>query len=175
MTTIEKRYEAAIGYAHRAIGLVEVPSMNVIEWYAGRVKTEPYRNELSRIEAQWLRATSEEQRTRVARDAELLADRIQETLPGAPQDRQRTNLTGGEKPTSTPATSYGQEIERQAGEVWTSIGAVADRAVSLGGAILIGGGLLLAWKALDHFKRRQAGEGAALNRGLTRIANRNAS
>src|SRR5437660_491586 len=114
MPTVEGRYAAATRYVRRAIATVENqpftyvvdPITGLVEWYAGRTKTEPARNDLSRIEARWLRATTDIERARVARDAERLADRVQEALPGAPQDRDRTNLFKGERPTSTPTTSY---------------------------------------------------------------------
>src|SRR5437588_8248349 len=104
MANIEQRYEAATAYVRKAVAVVEQgnnaedPITAGIEWYAARTKTEPVRSELARIEARWLRATSEFDRARVARDAELLADRTQESLPGAPQNRVRTNLAAGEQP-----------------------------------------------------------------------------
>ena len=38
---------------------------------------------------------------------------VEESLPGAPQDRARTNLYAGETPRGTPATTYGQELAMQ--------------------------------------------------------------
>src|SRR5437899_98659 len=114
MPTVDDRYRAATGYVRRAVetvekrgvGFAEDPITGMIEWYSGRTKTETPRNELARVEARWLRATNDKDRVTVARDAELLADRVQESLPGAPQDRVRTNLFKGEVQTSTLETSY---------------------------------------------------------------------
>src|SRR5262249_61533156 len=113
MPTAEQRYKAANDYIERAIVAVESGSVwsylhplgGLAETLAGPYKTETARNELERIEARWLRATTDAERARIARDAELLADRAQENLPGAPQDRPRTNLYPGQGPNGTPATS----------------------------------------------------------------------
>src|SRR5579862_3628522 len=136
MPTVEQRFKDASAYVHRAIAVVENgpptfdPLTGAIEWYAGRKKTESARTEVDRIEARWLRATTDVDRARIARDAELLADRVQESLPGAPQDRKRTNLFKGEKETSTPASSYAQETRGQLSEYgnWISgkLGALSD-------------------------------------------------
>ena len=186
MPTVEQRYVAATEYARRAIKVVEAgpavwdPVSKAIEWYAGRTKTEPVKNDLRRIEQRWLFATSDAERARVARDAESLADRIQEVLPGAPQDRQRTDGNNGAPPTFTPATSYGQEVERQAEHVWTTVKDTANRATegatSIGKWLLVGGGLLLGIKAVDYLREREqhraADDGDALNRALERLATR---
>src|SRR5262249_40642568 len=102
----------------------------------------------------------------IARDAELLADRAQENLPGAPQDRPRTNLYPGEVPKGTPATSYTGELVSQAQEVgrdaWGWFSHKADRAASVLGDVgqwlLIGGGVLLGIQAfglLRDMERRR--------------------
>ena len=103
MATIEQRYNAATEYVRRAIRQVEggalhtwgsfLPAIFATEIYAGQLKTEPVKNELAKIEDRWLRAASDIERARVARDAELLADRTEENLPGAPTGWTRTNLT----------------------------------------------------------------------------------
>src|SRR6185437_16235268 len=109
-------------------------------------------NELEQIEARWLRATSEVERGAVAREAELLADRIEENLPGAPQDRPRTNLYPGETPTGTPSTSYADEIGRRWDWVKARFG---DGASNIGTWLLVGGGVVLGWKALDYLRERE--------------------
>lgn len=167
MPTAKERYEAATKYVERAIAKVEMPPITAgvipllggIEAYAGHLKTEAARNDLAHIEARWLRATSDDERTRIARDAELLADRVQESLPGAPQDRARTNLYKGEIQTSAPATSYGQEVGRQAEEMWHwakhAAGGIADEAREIGKWLLFGGGLVLAIKVVGLVRENQ--------------------
>lgn len=176
MATVVNRYWEAISYVHRAVDSVEsAPStLDFVDRYAARVKTEPVRNELAGIEARWLRATNDLERAKIARDAELLADRTQEALPGAPQDRQRTNLWTGEVPTSTPATTYGDEVARQAHDAWdwtkNAIRRTADDAASLGTWVLIAGGILLTtklWRATTSAPRDAR---RTLNRHLERAA-----
>jgi len=190
MSTATERYEAATKYIGRAIATVERPPLSgalfpplaAIEAYAGSAKTQTARNDLARIEARWLRATTEEDRARIARDAELLADRVQESLPGAPQDRARTNLYKGEVPTATPTTSYAQEVGHQAEEVWhwakdTAAG-VGHGVQQVGKWLLVGGGLLLAIKAVDLIRTRQQRDARRvptrrlLNASLVRAAER---
>src|SRR5258706_16112375 len=101
MATVEQRYGTAHEYVNRAVRQVEagavhtwasiLPPVFATEVYAGRLKTEEVKNELRRIEERWLRAGTDIERARVARDAELLADRTEENLPGAPTDWKRTN------------------------------------------------------------------------------------
>jgi hypothetical protein len=190
MPTVEQRYTAATAYVRRAVATVEDrgvgyavdPITGIVEWYAGKTKTEPARNELTHIEARWLRATHDIDRARVARDAELLADHVQESLPGAPQDRQRTNLYKGEVPTGTPATSYYEEAASQAGEYWdwatSKAQSLADDVKSVGTWLLLGGGVVLGWKVVDLLRERQhtaeaRAAGAtrhALNTALARVA-----
>ena len=192
MATVEDRYNAATDYVRHAIAVVEAagigyvvdPVTGAIEWYAARTKTAEPRNELARLDARWLRAASDVQRAALAREAELLADRVEESLPGAPQDRARTNLYAGEVPHGTPATTYGQEVESQAGEVWQW---AEDKATSARGAassvgkwILVAGGGFLGWKALDYLATRErarlqraaGNERRALNAALEQVAER---
>ena len=190
MSTVEERYRAATFYVRRAVASVEdrgvayavAPITGIVEWYAGKTKTEQPRGELGRIEARWLRATTDKERANIARQAELLADRVQESLPGAPQDRTRTNLYKGETPTATLATTYYAEAGNQAGEVWGWVkdkaSTITDGASSLGKWLLLGGGVVLAWKGVDYFRERErnrprsAAESMArtLNVGLERAA-----
>src|SRR5579862_1593579 len=199
MATTTERYETAVAYVQRAITLVQGAAVApdgataLIEWYAGRKKTETPRAELDRIEARWLRATTDVERTRVARDAELLADRVQEDLPGAPQDRQRTNLFKGEKQKATAATSYAHEVDEQflkvthAREAFDWLrregDAISRGFEAFGKWMLIAGGALLAYRVVSGSSERprQSADPTArdLNRALERAANddraRNAS
>ena len=192
MSTVEDRYKAATDYVRRAIGVVEAggigyaldPVTGAVEWYAGRTKTAEPRNELARLDARWLRATSDAERAALAREAELLADRVEENLPGAPQDRARTNLYAGEVPHGTPATTYGQEVDAQAGEVWQwakdKATSARDAASSVGKWIVVAGAGFLGWKALDflaareraRLQREASSERRALNAALERAAER---
>jgi hypothetical protein len=185
----------AVGYVKRACAIVEAggllyqtnPLTGAIEWYAGRTKTVQPRAELARIENRWARASSDMERIAIAGDAESLADRVEENLPGAPQDRTRTNLLAREDPKSTPATSYPSEVLHQATEVfhstvnaannawdWTAAKAhsVGDGASHVGNWLLGGGALLVAWKGLELFRERQTGQKVerALNASLGRAA-----
>src|SRR6185312_12922380 len=170
MPTVEQRYQAATAYVRRAIAAVEDrgvvfavdPVTGLVEWYAGKVKTEQPRSDLARIDARWLRAARDDERAQIARDAELLADRVQENLPGAPQDRVRTNLYAGETPTSQPATSYYGEAVSQAGDAWDWLkqraSGAADSASTVGKVLLAGGGIVLGWKVFDYLRDRQRRE-----------------
>lgn len=189
MATVEERYQAAIAYVERAIATVEKgpstwnPITLAIESYAGRTKTEQVRNDLRQVEDRWKAGGSDADRAPIARDAELLADRTQESLPGAPQDRQRTNLWKGEKPTSTPATSFGGEARHQAEDSashavrWVRAKAKAvrdeiDHPWGIGKWLLIGGGVVVAWSLVrpSSSDRRQS-QARALNRQLAEAAN----
>jgi hypothetical protein len=191
MPTINDRYTAATDYVRRALSIVEAagvaystnPVTGMIEWYAGRTKTVEPRNELAQIEARWRAASSDAQRAAIAREAELLADRVEESVPGAPQDRDRTNLYAGEIATATPATTYGQELDAQANEEWQWIKDTAsvakDRASSFGKWLLVGGAAVLSWKALDYLRERERSRQSRaesteqrLNRSLERVAQR---
>lgn len=185
MATVEQRYMDAIAYTERAIAAVEKQSSSwnpitlAIESYAGKTKTQNVRNELRHIEDRWQHANSDSERVRIARDAELLADRTQENLPGAPQDRKRTNLFKGEAQTSAPATSYGDEAKAQAEHAIGWVQAKARRVAEkldepwhLGRWLLIGGGVVLAWSLLRSSSRDQRQSRArVLNRRLAQIAN----
>jgi hypothetical protein len=107
-----RRFSESAQYIRRAIGEVRTaaPWWNPIDQHAARLKTEPYEHELIRLERRWELATADKDRDAIARAAELLADRTQETLPGAPQDRQRTNLFKGEAVSHAPATSSRGEV-----------------------------------------------------------------
>jgi hypothetical protein len=167
MPTVEERYRAATAYVRRAIVAVEDrgvvyaidPVTGFVEWYAGNVKTGQPRADLARIEARWLRATRDDERAQIARDAELLADRVEENVPGAPQDRLRTNLYSGETPTAAPPTTYYGEAASQAGEVWgwvkDTASSAAEGAASVGKSLLIGGGVVLGWKLFDYLRERE--------------------
>src|SRR5215813_13727402 len=186
MATEEQRFKDATDYVHRAIAVVEhgplslSPTLGFLDALAGRYKTETARNELDRIEERWLRATSAAERLRIAREAELLADRVQENVPGAPQDRQRTNLYPGEVPTATPATSYAEEFGRQAESAWSWVKEKGERAgeglESIGNWLLLGGGVLLAIQIVgllrDAQRRNARRTHSEINARLVRAATR---
>jgi hypothetical protein len=182
MPSVEERYAAATAYVRRAVEHAEKipftyladPITGGIEWYASKLKTQPARADLGHIESRWLRATNDVDRARVARDAEYLADRVQETLPGAPQDRKRTNLFPGEVPAGTPATSYYDEVDRQGAEVWGAMkgfaSGAADEVTTLGKALLLGGGVLLGLKVISYLRERQQRDraGSGVRQSLSR-------
>jgi hypothetical protein len=192
MPTVEERYQAATAYVRRAIAAVEDrgvayvidPVTGFVEWYAGKIKTDVPRAELARIEARWLRAIRDDERGQIARDAELLADRVEENLPGAPQNRERTNLYAGERPTGTAPTSYYGEVADQTREMWDSLKDAANRAADAASGLekmlLLGGGVVLGWKVLDYMRERQREQlrsaddrtRRALNASLERAASR---
>ena len=188
MPTAEQRFDAATAYVHRAIAAVENrglgyvvdPVTGLIEWYAGRTKTEVSRAELERLQARWLRATRDSERSQIARDAELLADRVEENLPGAPQNRERTNLYVGETPRATPSTSFYDEVATRSAEMWTGLKDAADRAAAAASIVektlLVGGGLWLGWKAVGYLRAQSKpaddGMSQALNERLERVASR---
>ena len=169
MATIAERYNAATDYVRRAVRHVETGAFRTpmslwfpglaAELAGGQVKTEPVKNELSRLETRWSRAISDIDRARVARDAELLADRVQESLPGAPQDRERTNLYAGEQQSSTAETSYGDAFTEQAGDTWDWVKETASElsgaAQGIGQWLLVGGGILLGIKTIDYLRERE--------------------
>lgn len=188
MATVEERYEAATAYVRQAIRIVETgptvfdPFAAVIEAYAAGVKTDPIRNELSRIDARWMRAANDIDRAGVARDAELLADRAQESLPGAPQNRKRTNLFPGEEQKATPPTSFDDELRHEAREKWswlkTTASDTAEGVGRFGKWLIVGGGVLLGLQVVDYFKRRERRNGPtrrSINERLARAAERNAA
>jgi hypothetical protein len=180
MATVVDRYWEAVSYVHRAVDEVEsAPSLlNIADRYAAKVKTQPVRDELSRVESRWLRATNDIDRAQIARDAELLADRTKENLPGAPQSWTRTNLYAAEVEKSTPATSYGEELAAEAEHDWTWLkdkaGAAAGAGKGIAQWLLVGGGLFVAYKLVDylraHEQRTATSTARALNSGLEHAA-----
>jgi len=156
-----KRYEAARAYVERAFDTVSsAAGLSVIDRYAARLKIEPFRNDRTRIDARWLRATTENERAATAREMELLADRVKELLPGAPSDWTRTNLTAGEADRTTPGTSYGQAVvdeahERvnDAGRLVSLIGEGAGKTLDAIGSgfklALVGAGIFLGIKVMN--------------------------
>src|SRR4030095_10943089 len=76
MRTVDERYAAATRYVDevitsvesRGIGYAIDPATGKAEWYAGRAKVAPAREDLERIRARWLRATADDERERTARD-----------------------------------------------------------------------------------------------------------
>jgi hypothetical protein len=170
MATVESRYKAATDYVRRAIAAVaNAPSSwNLIDRYAASIKTEPVRDELSHIESRWLRSTGDFDRAKVARDAELLADRTKENLPGAPTDWKRTNFYRGEQEKTTPATSYGGEVVREIESGWKSD---AHESGGIPTWLLVAGACALVITGVLVGKRRQASSTArVLNRELERVA-----
>jgi hypothetical protein len=141
----EQRYRDATSYVRRALQAIEPPAWQFWERPAFDAKTAEPRSELEHLEARWSGATTVDERAKLAREAELLADRVQESLPGAPQDRARTNLFKGEVQRSTPATSYLGELlnERSdGGGRNTDWGRIALIALAGAGALALVGGVL---------------------------------
>jgi hypothetical protein len=134
------------------------PVTGIASWYAGHEKTQVPEADLEKIQDRWLRAKSDPERAKVARDAELLADRIEESLPGAPQDRTRTNLYEDEVQQHADATSYVGEVEGEGSAAWDWLKKKKDEATKKGSEIgtwlLVGGGALLAWKTLGYLTAR---------------------
>ncbi len=188
MATVVERYQAATDYVKRAVHSVEtsvgwasvVPAILATEIYANQLKVETTRRDLAAVEDRWYRATSDLERERIAREAELLADRVEENLPGAPSDRTRTNLYPGEQSHTTPSTSYvghaGDEVHEALSWLKDKADAVAYEAKSIGRLVLVGGGVLLGIKAFRYLREREPRKptrdpGRALNRSLERAAN----
>jgi hypothetical protein len=174
MATIDDRYKAATAYVRRAINAAKPSRLNPARYFGGDPTT-PVGNELAQLEARWLRAANDLDRAAAARDAELLADRTQENLPGAPQDRVRSNLFRGEQQRATPAPSYLQEVANQVVDDWhwltgqaSKTSDAADKVADVLTLVAIGGGILLAIKALDAVAPRRDGAATAaeLNRQL---------
>jgi hypothetical protein len=117
------------------------------------------RREQARIEARWWRAAGEAERAQVARDAELLADRVEESLPGAPQDRGRTNLAADEVAHGTPAVTLGDELGREAAETWGWAKRKGEEAAgAAGGAgrlLLMGAGAVVALRLAGWLTNRK--------------------
>lgn len=179
MSTIVERYELARSYVERAIAVVEraalassvVPLLDGFEWYASRLRTETARNDYSRIDARWLRSTTDGERSGIAKQMELLADRVAESLPGAPQDWQRTNLAAGEKPANAKTASLGEELRAQAAESWAAVETnVVRPAASIVGWLLTGLAAVGGWRLWRQLRGEDADERRRLNRALARAA-----
>jgi hypothetical protein len=145
----EQRYKDAIDYVRRALKAIAPSSFAFWEQPAYDAKTAPARSELDKLAGRWASASTDDERSMIARDAELLADRVEENLPGAPQDRARTNLYKGEVVHSTPATSYAGELAgsigltgndgKGSGTDWKRVallGLAGVGAVAIAGAVL---------------------------------------
>ena len=173
MATTTERYDRATRYAHRAIDYVSGSfwSTSPLDYYANREKTKTAEQDLEKVELRWWRAASDAERERIARDAELLADRIKENLPGAPLDWRRTNLGADEVERTTAATSYAEELSTSSLFDWAShaAGRAADGASRIGALVLLGGGLYVGSQIVGLLRGRQAG---SLLRSLERAANR---
>ena len=166
MPTVEERYGAATAYVRRAVDAVKPsvlywvnPVTGATSWYAGHEKKKVPEAELEKIEDRWLLAQSDAERATVARDAELLADRVEESLPGAPQDRTRTNLYQGEEQKHADATSFIGAFTNEAGTAWNWLKQKTDgatqRGANVGKWLVVGGGALLAWKTLGYLTTRE--------------------
>jgi|SRR6266542_2744366 len=161
--TAQQRYDAATAYVRRAIKHVHSGwdwfLQGAADAYAGSLKVEPVENELRHIEERWMRATTESERMKVAIDAENLADRTKENLPGAPQDWTRTNLYHGEAEHSTAATSYSQEVVREARDDWNWVASKAtstgEKTAGVAKLLLWGGGIYLGIKIVDELGARR--------------------
>ena len=162
MATATERYNRATSYAHHAIASVSrsMWSVGVFDYYGNQEKTKTARQDLERIEARWWRASVESERNLIARDAELLADRIKENLPGAPLDWQRTNLAAGEIEKTQPPTTFASDLNDRANEVWAWASGAAERTThgvtQIGAFVLIGGGLLLGSQVVSLLRGKQA-------------------
>lgn len=175
MATIQERYDAATAYVEHAVKVTKLSPINPILL----LRPDPAAvaaNELSRLRGRWARSTNDLERAAVARDAERLADRVEENLPGAPQGWQRTNLFPGETPRSTPPLSFLAEFKREAADDWMNIDTLETeiRKRSLVPLAVIGGGvLILALLGLDGETARQERSPTrrTLNDQLERVAN----
>ena len=151
---VVNRYHDAIAYIDRAIDVVDNSGAWIDREFANPHKIEVPRYEVKQLRARWLRSTSDAERTHVARDAELLADRVEENLPGAPQDRKRTNLFKGETPTATPATRYGAELAHRAVAAWDWFNQEAKQASTPASLLLWGGALAVGYWAASSLVGR---------------------
>lgn len=112
------RYDAATMYA--AGQIARWRTLNPVSAIVADVTT-PYYNDLGAIQKRWDAAEDEATRATIARDAERLADRVQETMPGAElKGWKRTNLERGETPKVTPDSSYAREVKDTASEYATA-------------------------------------------------------
>ena len=154
VATAAERYQAAIDYVERAIATAQapplwstvIPAVALASMYGGNLATTTARQDLVAIKKRWAAASSDTERDQVARDAELLADRVEENVPGAPTDRQRTNLFSGEVPSSTPAASFPSaivdEVKADAKAAAEVVDKVGDELAGVGKWLLLGGALL---------------------------------
>lgn len=162
MATAAERYNRATGYAHRAIDTVSrsMWSVGVVDYFANQEKTKTARQDLERIEARWWRAATDREREGIARDAELLADRIKENLPGAPLDWQRSNLAAQEIEKTQPATTFSTDLSERATELWANASVAAERTsqgvTQLGALLLLGGGLYLGSQIVLLLRSKEA-------------------
>ena len=156
----ERRYEAAKAYVDRAVATVIALGMySPFDQIAAREKTAPVISDAKKLDAKWLRATTETAREALAREAENLADRTKENLPGAPSDWKRTNLYKGEAEKQTAATTYAAAVADEAslrvGQVGQGLGALFS---GLGGAAklaLVGGAVFVGFKLVSAFRSRE--------------------
>ncbi len=155
-TDAERRYALAKEYVNHAVATVLALGLySPVDQIAARDKTAPVISDANKIEKKWLRATSDKERDAIAREAENLADRTKENLPGAPSNWKRTNVYRGEVEKQTPATNYAGEVVDEATlrakQVGGGVGALFS---GLGGAAklaLAGGAIFLGWKLVSAF------------------------
>lgn len=152
---VVNRYHDAIAYIDGAIDVVDNSGAWIDREFANPHKIEVPRYEVAQLKARWLRSTSDSERAAVARDAELLADRVQENLPGAPQDRKRTNLFKGEVGKATPATTYGAELGHRAVAAWDWFKREAKQASTPASLLLWGGALAVGYVAASALMGRR--------------------
>jgi hypothetical protein len=152
---VVNRYHDAIAYIDRAIDVVDNSGAWIDREFANPHKIEVPRYEVAQLKARWLRSTSDSERAAVARDAELLADRVQESLPGAPQDRKRTNLFKGEVAKGTPATTYAAELGHRAVAAWDWFKREAKQASTPASLLLWGGALAVGYVAASAIMGRR--------------------
>jgi len=152
----ERRYEAAKAYVDRAVATVFALGMySPMDSLAAREKTAPVVSDAKKLDAKWLRATTETEREALAKEAENLADRTKENLPSAPSDWKRTNLYKGEVEKQTAATSFAGALAEEASLRANQLGTLAT---GLGGAAklaLVGGAVYLGIKLVSAFESRK--------------------
>ncbi len=93
MPTVDERYAAATdrvratmaAFARQPIGYA-LDGQGAARWYNGRQEAAALAGELAPIETRWLRASTNEERERAARDAEQLADRAAPIVRGCERD-----------------------------------------------------------------------------------------
>ena len=108
--TAKERYDAAMLYAKREVAQREAMGLgtNIIDLLAIRNEIAPFKSDIVKIESLWKKAVGESGKNAAAREAELLADRVQELLQGASQARTKTNTSNrsGIVPTGAPDDGY---------------------------------------------------------------------